>query len=222
MRSPVTDWTLRDRTGTLPRLALLMTGLMLFGLAMAMSLQSNLGASSWTVFHHGISKQTPLTVGAAGIVVSITILVVAWLMGIKPGLGTLANILLIGLWTDLFVFTIPKMEAYPARVVVLVGSAVLLGFATAMYIKAGFGAGPRDGLMLAFTRRFNIRLGFVRWGIEIAVVIVGIALGGAFGIGTILFAIIVAPSVDIFFRLFGINTRPAKRTVSDGSPVSAD
>ncbi len=189
--------------------AVLMVALALFALAMVLSLQSNLGANSWTVFHHGISLQTPLTLGMAGIVIGLLILVASWIMGIKPGIGTVSNMFFIGVWTDVFLEfnLIPKGSWLPAQIVMLVGSALLLGFATALYIKTGFGAGPRDAFMLALTRRTNIRIGFIRWGMEITVVTLGILLGGSFGIGTLIFAILIGPSVDLFFNLFGIRTR---------------
>ncbi len=193
--------------------ALLMVALALFALAMVLSLQSDLGANSWTVFHHGISLQTPLTLGTAGIVIGLLILGASWAMGIKPGIGTVANMFFIGVWTDVYLEfeLIPQASWLPAQIAMLCGGAVLLGFATALYIKTGFGAGPRDAFMLALTRRTNVRIGFIRWGMEIAVVTIGILLGGSFGIGTLIFAVLIGPSVDFFFHLFGIRTREGDR-----------
>jgi uncharacterized membrane protein YczE len=195
------------------RFALLNLGLAIFALAMVLSLRSNLGANSWTVFHDGLSQHTPLTLGSAGMAVGFVILAVSWLLGIPPGFGTVMNMLMVGIWTDVFLELelVPEAQAYPARVALLVLSAVLLGLASAMYIKAGFGAGPRDAFMLAVTRRTNLRVGFIRWGMELTVVVIGILLGGAFGIGTILFALMVGPSVEFFFNLFKIPTRRARR-----------
>ncbi|HLT21265.1 MAG TPA: membrane protein [Thermomicrobiales bacterium] len=204
---------MRERLDNPKRLAfdfaVLMVALALFALAMVLSLQSDLGASSWTVFHHGISLQTPLTLGTAGIIVGLLILVSSWAMGIKPGIGTLANMLFIGIWTDVYLEfeLIPKAAWLPAQLAMLVGGVVLLGFATALYIKTGFGAGPRDAFMLALTRRTNIRVGIIRWAMEITVVVIGILLGGSFGIGTLIFAALIGPSVDFFFNIFGIRTR---------------
>ena len=189
--------------------AVLMVALALFALAMVLSLQSDLGANSWTVFHHGISIQTPLTLGLAGIMIGLLILGASWAMGIKPGIGTVSNMFFIGIWTDVYLGfdLVPQGSWLPVQLAMLCGSAVLLGFATALYIKTGFGAGPRDAFMLALTSRTNIRVGVIRWAIEIAVVIIGILLGGSFGIGTLIFAVLIGPSVDIFFNLFGIRTR---------------
>ena len=208
---------LRDRLDNPGRFAVdfavLMVALALFALAMVMTLQSDLGANSWTVFHHGISLQTPLTLGVAGIVVGLVILGASWLMRIRPGLGTLANMTFVGVWTDVYLEfdLVPQASWLPAQLAMLGGGALLLGFATALYIKTGFGAGPRDAFMLALTRRTNIRVGVIRWAMEIAVVVIGILLGGSFGIGTLVFAVLIGPSVDLFFNLFGIRTRHGDR-----------
>ena len=134
-------------------------------------------------------------------------------MGIKPGIGTVSNMFFIGIWTDVYLEfdLIPQGSWLPAQIVMLCGSAILLGFATALYIKTGFGAGPRDAFMLALTRRTNIRIGYIRWAMEIAVVTIGILLGGSFGIGTLVFAVLIGPSVDFFFNIFGIRTRQGDR-----------
>lgn len=198
----------------------LMVALALFALAMVMTLQSNLGANSWTVFHHGISLQTPLSLGVAGIVVGLAILAASWFMGIRPGIGTVANMFFIGVWTDVYLNydLVPQATYLPFQLAMLAGGAVLLGFATALYIKTDFGAGPRDAFMLALTQRTNIRVGFIRWALEVAVVMLGIIMGGSFGLGTILFAVMIGPSVEFFFNLFRIPTRRApSRVVSQSS-----
>jgi uncharacterized membrane protein YczE len=197
-----------------------MLALALFALAMVLSLQSDLGANSWTVFHHGIALQTPLTIGTAGILVGLVILITSWALEIRPGLGTLMNMLFVGLWMDVYLELelIPQASHLPAQLALLFGSAVLLGFATALYIKTNFGAGPRDAFMLALTRRTNIRVGVIRWAMEIAVVTIGILLGGAFGVGTLIFAVLIGPSVDFFFQLFGIRTRRADEARSRRLP----
>lgn len=195
------------------RLILLIAGLFLFALAMALSLQCNLGAASWTVLHDGISRQTPLSIGVATQLVGVLMGLVSWLAGIRLGLGTLANMILVGLFLDLILWsnTIPEADAYAVRVLMLLAGIVLLGLASAMYIKAGFGAGPRDSFMLAVHRRMNWRIGKVRWLMEVSAVVVGIALGGAFGVGTIIFAMLVGFSVDFFFNLLGVRVGAAAK-----------
>lgn len=205
------------------RLVMLIGGLFIFALAMALSLQCNLGAASWTVFHDGISRQTPLSIGVATQLVGFIMLGVSWLAGIRPGVGTVANMILVGLFLDLILWSdlIPMAEAYPLRVAMLLAGIVVLGLASALYIKAGFGAGPRDSFMLALHRRTGLRIGKVRWMMEVAAVVAGIALGGAFGVGTIIFACLVGFSVDFFFNLLGVRvqSRPKPAVVT---PVVAD
>jgi uncharacterized membrane protein YczE len=185
---------------------MLVGGLFLFALATALSLRCNLGAGSWTVLHDGISRQTPLSIGVVTQLVGLLMIVVSWRAGIRPGFGTLANMLLIGLFLDLILWSglLPQADAYPLRVLMLLGGIVLLGLASALYIKAGFGAGPRDSFMLALHRRTNLRVGKVRWGMEVCATALGILLGGAFGVGTIVFAMLIGFSVDFFFTRLGV------------------
>jgi uncharacterized membrane protein YczE len=118
--------------------------------------------------------------------------------------------ILVGLFLDLILWSgvIPEADAYALRVVMLLAGIVLLGLASALYIKAGFGAGPRDSFMLALHRRTGLRIGKVRWMMETFAVVAGIALGGAFGVGTIIFAVLVGFVVDYFFNLLGVRTQP--------------
>ena len=202
---------------------MLFGGLFIFSLAMALSLQCNLGAASWTVFHDGISRQTPLSIGMATQLVGLLMLGISWLAGIRPGFGTVANMVMVGVFLDLILWSelIPEADAYLLRVVMLLAGIVVLGLASALYIKAGFGAGPRDSFMLALHRRTGLRVGKVRWMMEAGAVIAGIILGGAFGVGTIIFACLVGFSVDYFFNLLGIRTTLKPQPVST-TPLAAD
>ena len=195
--------------------AMLMVGLVLFALAMVLSLKCNLGASSWAVFHDGIAIQTPLSFGQGTILVGVVMVFVSWAFGVKPGLGTFANMLLVGIWVDVILWSniVPEAESYALRVVMLLLAVLLLGFASAMYIKPGFGAGPRDSFMLALTRLTNIRVSIIRWGIEVAVVGLGILMGGDFGVGTLVFAMLIGPMVGFWFGVFKIQTRRPKPAV---------
>jgi len=196
-----------DNRSSVPvRLLMLLAGLFIFAVSMALSLQCNLGASSWTVLHDGISRQTPLSIGIVTQIVGLAMLVISWVGGIRPGFGTLANMILIGSFLDLILWSsvIPEAESYPARFAMLLASVVVIGLGSALYIKAGFGAGPRDSFMLVVHRRTGIRLGIARWLIEVTAVALGILLGGDFGIGTIIFSMLVGFSVDWFFRLLGV------------------
>jgi uncharacterized protein len=191
------------------RLVTLIGGLFLFSVAQALSLQCNLGAMSWTVLHDGISRQTPLSIGVATQAVGFLMLAVAWRAGVRPGFGTIANIVLIGVFLDLILWSrvIPEAGPYPLRVAMLLAAIVLLGLGSALYIKAGFGAGPRDSFMLALHQRTRLRVGRVRSLMEISAVVIGVVLGGAFGVGTIVFALLVGYSVDFFFTRLGVRTK---------------
>jgi uncharacterized protein len=205
----------RGGSPLLLRHALLFGGLFVFAFAMALSLQCNLGAASWTVLHDGISRKTPLSVGVATQMVGLLMLAVSWLAGIRPGFATVMNMILVGLFLDLILWSgvIPEAEPYPLRVLMLLAGIVVLGLGSAMYIKAGFGAGPRDSFMLAMHRRTRLRIGKVRWMMEVAAVVIGILLGGDFGVGTIIFAMLVGFSVDFFFTLLRVRISSAPEPV---------
>lgn len=189
-------------------LALLFGGLFVFALGQVFALQSNLGANSWTVLHDGIARHTPLTIGQATEGVGFLMVLVSWLFGVRPGFGTLANMLLVGLFLDiqLGAGVVPSAHAYPLRVLLLLASVATIGLASALYIKAGFGAGPRDSFMLAMTRRGGWRIGRVRWLMELSAVALGIVLGGRFGVGTLIFASLIGFAVDAAFRLLRVQT----------------
>jgi uncharacterized membrane protein YczE len=201
-------WLLGRRTPAilLRDLAQLLGGLFVFAVGQLLSLQCNLGASSWTVLHDGLARHTPLTIGEATQSVGLLMVLVSWLAGVRPGLGTVANMLLVGFFLDalLWLDIVPVVGPYPLRVLLLLGSIGAIGVATALYIKAGFGAGPRDSFMLAMTRRGGWRVGRVRWLMEVSAVALGILLGGRFGVGTLVFAMLVGAAVDACFHLFGV------------------
>jgi len=195
------------------RTTMLVGGLFLFALALVLGLRSGLGAYSWMVFHDGISRHTPLTVGQASIVVSLVTVGTGWALGVSPGVGTVANLVLIGIFTDLLLWSgaIPQARDTFEGMIEVVASVLLLGIASGMYIAADFGAGPRDSLMLALARRTRWSIGWIRWGMESIVTVIGILLGGSFGIGTIMVALTVGPAVRLGFALFGLDGRGRHR-----------
>jgi len=190
--------------GSLPlRLVALFAGLLLFAVAIVSMLESQFGLPPWDVLHMGISEHTPLTLGLAGVIVGLVIVVAAWIAGAPPGFGTIANAVVIGLTIDL----LSSMEAVEAlsesSLLVRVGLVALgiwlFGVGSALYIGAGMGAGPRDSLMLALTKRTGLRIGVVRGSIEVTVLIAGLILGGVAGVGTLALALLVGPSVELSF-----------------------
>lgn len=192
--------------GPLPlRIVALFVGLVVIAAAIVCMLESRLGLPPWDVFHAGIAAHTPLSLGTASVVVGLVIVVVAWIAGAPPGFGTIANAVVIGLAIDVLV-SIDAVDglseaSLPIRVGLVVAGILLFGIGSALYIGAGMGAGPRDSMMLAISRRTGWRIGLVRGGIEITVLVAGLLLGGAAGIGTLALALLVGPSVELSFWL---------------------
>ena len=187
------------------RVVQLVIGLVLFGLGIGLMLQSGLGVPPWDVLHQGLAEQFGLTVGAWSIIVSFLVLL-AWLpFSERYGLGTLLNALIIGVIIDLAVYIFPEPESVWLDAVMLCAGILTIAVASGMYIGANLGPGPRDGLMTAISRRgYSVRR--TRWAIEIVVLIVGILLGGTFGVGTIAFALFIGPLVQFFLPRWSIDT----------------
>ncbi len=175
-----------------------------------LTLESQLGLWPWDVLHQGIAEHTPLSFGTANVAVAIVVLLVAWALGGRPGLGTLANATLIGIFiqglTSIHAVTALADQGLAVRIVLLALGIALAGPGTAFYIGADLGAGPRDTLMLVGSRRTGQRVGLVRGTIELAALGVGIALGGTFGVGTIAYALLVGPVVEAGF--WGLERSP--------------
>lgn len=178
---------------------------MLVSTAIVSLLESGLGLPPWDVLHMGIAEHSPLTLGMAGVVVGVAIIVVAWVAGAPPGFGTVANAVVIGLAIDVMssIDAVRRLSEGPLilRVGLVALGVWLFGAGSALYIGAGMGAGPRDSLMLALTLRTGWRIGLVRGSIEVAVLAAGLALGGVAGVGTLVLALLVGPSVELSFWL---------------------
>lgn len=176
------------------RTARLLAGLALFGLALALLVQADLGADPWTVFAQGVSQRTGLSLGTV-VVLSSVVVLAAWIpLHERPGLGTIANALLVGPVLDVGVAVIPAPDQLAWRAVFLAGAIVGIAVATGLYVGAGWGPGPRDGLMTGFAKR-GVPVTVSRTTIELTVLIVGWALGGTVGIATLLFAGAIGPLV---------------------------
>jgi uncharacterized membrane protein YczE len=189
------------RAGRLPeRVLRLLVGLWLYGVAIALMIEGTLGASPWDVFHLGVARHLPVSFGVVMILAAAVVLL-AWIpLRQMPGLGTVANALLLGPFADLALAMIGTPEALPLRAAYLAGGVVLCAFATALYVGAQLGPGPRDGLMTGFARRTGYSIRSVRTVIEISVLAIGVVLGGTAGVGTVLFALGVGPLTQFFLR----------------------
>jgi uncharacterized membrane protein YczE len=196
------------RGGYAARYASLVFGLLLFALAIVLILESKLGLSPWDVLNQGLAKHTPLSFGMANVAVAIVVLGIGWSLGGRPGVGTVANAVLVGTFiqvlTSLSAVTGLAHDGLATRIVLLVLGIALIGPASAFYIGADIGAGPRDTLMLVGARRTQFRIGLVRGTLELIALGTGIVLGGTFGIGTVLFAFLVGPIVEASFVLLAL------------------
>jgi uncharacterized membrane protein YczE len=180
-------------------------GLFVFASGIVLILESKLGLSPWDVLNQGLAKHTPLSFGMANVTVALLVIVLGWRLGGKVGLGTVANAVMVGSFieglTAIDAITRLSDEGLSVRVPLLLVGILLIGPGSALYIGADFGAGPRDTLMLVGARRTGVRVGIVRGAIELCALAIGIALGGTFGVGTVLFALLVGPIVEWSFAL---------------------
>jgi uncharacterized membrane protein YczE len=175
------------------RLAQLFIGLVLYGVSLALVLRAGLGLAPWDVLHQGLAERTGTTVGQMVMAVSFVVLL-AWIpLRQRPGFGTLANAVLVGVFVDVTMSVLGDVHGLALRVAVLVTGVLLNGLATALYIGASLGPGSRDGLMTGLVRRTGRSVRLVRTCIEVTVLLVGFALGGTVGIGTLLYAVAIGP-----------------------------
>ncbi len=199
------------------RWARLLLGLWLFAVGTFMTLESGLGLSPWDVLNDGLRRRTPLSFGAAVILVGVVLVVVTTAAGMRPGPGTITNMLLIGAFIDVLlalgITSGASTWPYWAKVVLTIAGIVLVGLGTALYIGAGLGAGPRDGLMVLVATRARVRVGVARALVEGTAFLGGALLGGSVGLGTVLFALGIGPAVDIWFRVFRMDSS-GRRTAS--------
>nr|WP_219413038.1 hypothetical protein [Pseudonocardia nigra] len=194
----------RDPARRIPQL---IGGLTLYGTSMAMQIRAGLGLNPWDVLHEGLAKQTPLSFGLITAITGVIVLLLWIPLRQRPGLGTVANVLVIAVVVDLALAVMPAAEALPARIALLVGGVVLNGLATAAYVGARLGPGPRDGLMTGIAARTGWSLRVVRTGIEVTVLAVGWLLGGTAGIGTVLYAVAIGPLTQAFLPLVAVRDR---------------
>jgi len=200
------------------RFAQLVAGLLLYGFTMALMVESGLGLDPWDVFHEGLTHHVPLTFGQVVIVVGAIVLLLWIPLKQRPGIGTVLNVLIIGLAADAGIALIPALDEMWARVALLVMGVVGNGLAGALYIGARLGAGPRDGVWVALVERTGLSVRLVRTGIEVTVLATGFLLGGTVGIGTALYALAIGPLVQFFLERLGT---PAARTPEVSSANAA-
>lgn len=187
------------------RLPQLYVGLFLYGVSLAMMVRSALGLAPWDVLHSGFVSHVPMTLGEAVIAFSFVVLLLWIPLREMPGLGTISNAIVVGLSADATLSALSAPDAMAARVVLLLGGVVLCGVASALYIGAQLGRGPRDGLMTGLARRTGLSLRRVRTGLEVAVVVIGLLLGGVAGIGTVVYALSIGALTQLMLPWFTLD-----------------
>jgi len=187
--------------GVLP-LVVLLLGLWLFGIGEAGLINAGLGNTPWTVLAQGVAKHSPLDIGGATILISVVVLL-GWIpLRQQPGIGTVANVVVIGLSLDVMRNVLPHPHALPARLLEAGLAILAVGVASALYLTANLGPGPRDGWMTGIHRRTGYPIASVRAAIEITVLVIGFALGGKVGVATVAFALLVGYCLASTLRLF--------------------
>jgi uncharacterized membrane protein YczE len=197
------------------RLVRLFVGLFLYGVSLALMVRGALGLAPWDVLHSGLIRHVPLTLGQAVVVMSFVVLVLWIPLRERPGVGTIANAFVVGLSADLTLWLLAAPDLLVARVALMVGGVVLCGFASALYIGAQLGRGPRDGLMTGLARRTGWSIRSVRTGLEVIVVLVGLSLGGVLGLGTVLYALAIGPITQALLPAFLVDLDGSAATAPD-------
>ena len=200
------------------RIAVVVPALTAMGFGVALIAQSGLGLPPWQILNQGIARQVGLELGTVNLLVGIPVLA-AWLpLGQRPGIGTVLNVVIVGLATNAGLTVIPvPTDLAPQIAEVLLGVAVI-GVCSGIYLATALGPGPRDGLMTGIHRRFGWSIARTRTGIEVVVLVVGILLGGTFGVGTVLFALCVGQIVQVVLRVLDREGRVMLRR--DSTPVA--
>ncbi|MFB7636679.1 YitT family protein [Streptomyces sp. NPDC056149] len=171
---------------------------------MGLMVRAGLGLEPWSVFNQGIARHTGLTIGTVTIVTGALILLLWIPLRQRPGLGTVSNVVILGLVMDATLELVPVVRPLAVRIPLLVTAVLLNGTATGLYLSARFGAGPRDGLMTGLHLRTGRPLRLVRTCIELTVLVAGFALGGSVGVGTVVYALAIGPLAQFFLRRFAI------------------
>ncbi len=199
------------------RLAQLVLGLWLYGATMALMVESGLGLDPWDVFHEGLTHHLPLTFGQVVILVGAVVLLLWVPLRQRPGIGTVLNVLLIGVAVDVTLASLPTPDHLAVQVTFLLLGVVGNGLAGALYIGADLGTGPRDGLWTGLVRRTGRSVRLVRTGLELTVLLVGFVLGGTVGIGTVVYALVIGPVVQLFLPLVQVHRVREPRGLSVAS-----
>lgn len=203
------------------RIIQLLLGLFLYGIAIALMVRAGIGVSPWDVLTQGLAKQTGLPFGLLTNLIGVVVLLLWIPIRQKPGIGTVLNVLLIGPSAQLGLWIIPQQTVPLIQTLVFAGGLALLAIATGLYIGARLGPGPRDGLMTGLHRRTGWRIWIVRTLIEVTVLTIGWILGGQVGVGTLAFALLIGPMVNVTLPLLTVPVGPAPASTPPAKEVTA-
>jgi len=195
----------------------LFIGLFLYAVGIVFTINANLGLSPWDVFHQGVSKLTGITMGQASIMAGLMIVILDWVLGERVGLGTILNMLFIGIFMDLLMLNhlVPIFHNIILKVIMMFLGMFIIGIASYFYIGAGLGSGPRDGLMVSLTKKTKKSVRFIRNCIELIVLIIGYFLGGTIGFGTLIMVIGGGYFVQFAFKIFKFDVRKVEHRFID-------
>jgi len=204
------------------RLLQLLFGLALYGISLAMVIRASLGTAPWDVLHQGLAARTGLSLGTVVVVVSFLVLLLWIPLRQWPGVGTLCNAVLVGVFADIGLALIPQFSHLGGQICLLVGAVLLNGVASACYIGARLGPGARDGLMTGLARRTGWPVRVCRTGIEVVVLGAGWLLGGSVGVGTVLYALAIGPLVQLLLPRFTVpETHPVPAAGTEAAGAEA-
>ena len=201
---PILSWSSKSPTNFKPSIMTLFylcLGLVLFGFGEGLLIVSGIGASPWNVLHQGIALNLGVSVGTIAFLVSFLVLLLWYFLDQKIGMGTIINFIIIAIMIDVTIYFFDRPDHFFFQLLEVITGILIIGFGTAIYLIANLGAGPRDGLMTGLQKKTNTPLALVRICIEIIVVLLGWFLGGTFGMGTLVFAICIGPSVAFGLKL---------------------
>lgn len=187
-------------------------GLLIFATGIVITVNANLGYSPWNVFHEGLSNTLGITLGQANIIVGIAILLINIVLGQPIGWATVLNMLLIGTFIDILMLNnlLPKTTNIVYGIGMILIGVLIQGYGCYIYVSAGFGAGPRDGMMVVLTKRTGKSVKLIKTSLEVIAVLVGMSLGGRFGVGTLLMAVFGGPIFQFAFKTVNFNIRDVK------------
>lgn len=199
---------------------------MVFGVAISLLLRANIGLDPWSVLHQGLSDLTGLSFGRVTQLIGLALVGVNfWVLHLRPDLGTVANMVLVGFWVDIFEaqtwLPVVAEGSWLRGIGVFSSGVLLMGLAIGLYISARFGAGPRDDFVLGSALRLNQSVRLTRSSVEVLVLVVGFLAGGSLGLGTVMFALTIGPTMQFFLWLFRYGRTPNLSTAAPAPPAAS-